>query len=236
MSFTLSPSSPIIQLEMSDAAGCQEVINGARGTRYTCPLCTSTFNPLPAIVHLPGSTSWHIVSNTHSEHSTSSLNQSSWCFILLWVRPFILLSHTPRGGIFSAGSVPVFAANPHKAPGTAKKLAFLCVAAIICCYNPPLPAVSIFLFQGSTSSPTSSFSFCGGGLCVGEVLLFVFSKTTKYLTHFAPLKQKQTFSFSSLAFFAKTINSVHQALILLVMQAWLHVAETYGFIWHLSID
>lgn len=192
---------------------------------------------LPLFIYPAARANRHIVSNTHSEHSTSSLNQSSWCFILLCVRPFILLSHTPRGGIFSAGSVPVFAVSPHKAPGTAKKLAFLCVAAIICCYNPPLPAVSIFLFQGSTSSPTSSLSFCGGGPCVGEVLLFVFSKTTKYLTHFTPLKQKQTFSFSSLAFFAKTINSVHQALIwVLVMQAWWHVAETYGFIWHLSID
>lgn len=85
------------------------------------------------------------------------------CFILLWVRPFILLSHTPQGEIFSAGSVPVFTVSPHKAPGTLKKLAFLCIAAIICCYNPPLPAVSIFLFQGSTSSPTAVLVFVGEG-------------------------------------------------------------------------
>lgn len=57
MSFSPFSAFPIIQLEMSDAACCQEVINGARGTRYTCPFCTSTFTPLPAIVHLPGSTS-----------------------------------------------------------------------------------------------------------------------------------------------------------------------------------
>lgn len=164
MSFSLSPSFPIIQLEMSDAADCQEVINGARINRYTCPFCTFTLHPSACHCSLTRQHELtYCLKYTLSEHSTSSLNQSCWCFILLWVRPFILLSHTPQGEIFSAGSVPVFTVSPHKAPGTLKKLAFLCIAAIICCYNPPLPAVSIFLFQGSTSSPTAVLVFVGEG-------------------------------------------------------------------------
>lgn len=241
-SFSAFPSFCIIQLGMSDAAGCQEVINGTRGTRCKCPLLHIHLQPSAYHCSLTRQhrQQTYCLKCTLSEHSTRSFNQSSWCFILLWVRPFILLSHTPRGGIFSTGSGPVFAVSPHKAPGTPKKLAFLCAAAIICRCNPPLPAVSIFLFQGSTSSPTSSFSFCGGGPCVGEVLHFEKCKTTKnvcYLTHFTPLKQTQAFSFLSLASFAKTINSVHHASIWVVaMQARLHAAEMYGVIWPLSID
>lgn len=189
------------------------------------------------------------VSNTHSLNTAHPLSTNladvsfscesghSYCCLTLL-----------GGGMVSTRSEPVFAGSPHKAPGTPKKLAFLCVAAIICCYNPLLPAVSIFFvcFR-ATSSPTSSFSFCGGELCgrgfalcvlTNRIIHLLFDKFyTCFCCLFFALKQKHTFSFSSLVSFAKRINSVHQTAIwVFVMQAWLHASETYGFIWHLSID
>lgn len=98
---------------------------------------------------------------------------------------------------------------------------------------------AFFCFRARPPLQAAVLVFVGEG-CVWARFCSLCSQNPQnvcYLTHFTPLKQKQTFSFSSLASFTKTINSVYQAPSwVVVMQAWLHPAETYGFIWHLSID
>lgn len=107
----------------------------------------------------------HIVSNTHVLKTTRPVSSNLAEVSFVCERSFILLSHTPQGGTFSTGSVPVFAGSPHKAPGTPQKLAFLRAVAIICCYtSPPPPTPKAFVcFSVRPPVPPAVFIFVGEG-------------------------------------------------------------------------
>lgn len=95
-------------------------------------------------------------------------------------RSLILLSHTPQGGMFSTGSVPVFAVSPHKAPGTPKKkknrlFCFLRPLAT----TPPSRSEHLFVAVFDLLSH-QQFSFLWGrAMCGRGFSPFVFSKNHK---------------------------------------------------------
>lgn len=115
-----------------------------------------------------------IVSNTHSVNTAHPLSPTLADVSCVWFRLFILiLSH--RGGRDSRRCASV-CHKPTQSTWNSKKAGFSVCRGYFPCCNPPFPAGSICLFQGSTSCP-GSFSFLWGRAVRGwGFALFVFKK------------------------------------------------------------